>query len=91
MDSKTNQLLADLNEQINFVNLEIDDTLVRCEKAIEIIIKSLDKLKIIFFKENFKSQEQEIEFFKYIKPKFTSKLIYYNTIYKIEARLPNGG
>jgi len=91
MNSKTNQLLTDLNEQLNFVNLEIDDTLVRSEKAIEIIIKSVEKLKIIFFKENFKSHEQEIEFFKNIKPKFTSKLIYYNIIYKIEARLPNGG
>lgn len=91
MNSETNQLLTDLSEQLNFINLEIDDTLIRCEKAIEIIIKSIDKLKVIFLNENCKSQEQEIEFFKNIKPKFTSKLIYYNIIYKIEARLPNGG
>lgn len=91
MKSETNQLLTDLSEQLNFINLEIDDTLIRCEKAIEIIIKSIDKLKVIFLNENCKSQEQEIEFFKNIKPKFTSKLIYYNVIYKIEARLPNGG
>ena len=91
MKSKTNQLLTDLNEQLNYINLEIDDTLIRCEKAIEIIIKSIDKLKIVFLNENCKSQEHEIEFFKNVKPKFTSKLIYYNIIYKIEARLPNGG
>jgi hypothetical protein len=91
MKSKTNQLLTDLNEQLNYINLEIDDTLIRCEKAIEIIIKSIDKLKIVFLNENCKSLEHEIEFFKNVKPKFTSKLIYYNIIYKIEARLPNGG
>lgn len=91
MKSKTTLLLTDLNEQLNYINLEIDDTLIRCEKAIEIIIKSIDKLKIVFLNENCKSQEQEIEFFKNVKPKFTSKLIYYNIIYKIEARLPNGG
>lgn len=91
MNSKTNQLLTDLNEQLNFINLEIDDTMIRCEKAIKMIMESVEKLKILFFKENFKSQEQEIEFFKNVKPKFTSKLIYYNIIYKIEARLPNGG
>jgi RteC protein len=91
MNSKTNLLLTDLNEQLNYINLEIDDTLIRCEKAIEIIIKSIDKLKIVFLNENCKSLEQEIEFFKNVKPKFTSKLIYYNIIYKIEARLPNGG
>jgi hypothetical protein len=91
VNSSINQLLTDLNEQLNFINLEIDDTLVRCEKAIEIIIKSVSQLKILFFKENFKNQEHEIDFFKNIKPEFTSKLIYYNIIYKIEARLPNGG
>lgn len=91
MKSKTNQLLTDLNEQLNYINLEIDDTLILCEKAIEIIIKSIDKLKVVFLNENCKSLEHEIEFFKNVKPKFTSKLIYYNIIYKIEARLPNGG
>ena len=91
MNQKINQLLEDLNEQLNFLNLEIDDNLVRCEKAIEIILKSVQKLKLLFFKENFKSIDKEIDFFKNIKPKFTSKLIYYNLIYKIEAQMPFGG
>jgi hypothetical protein len=91
MNPKMNLLLTDLNEQLNFINLEIDDTMIRCEKAIKMIMESVEKLKILFFMENFISQEQEIEFFKNVKPKFTSKLIYYNIIYKIEARLPNGG
>ena len=91
MNSKINQLLSDLNEQLNFIDLEIDDTIKRCEKAIEITIKSVQKLKLLFTKENFKNQEQEIEFFKNIKPKFTSKFIFYNMIYKIETKKPYGG
>lgn len=91
MHPKINLLLSDLNEQLNFIDLEIDDTLVRCEKAIEIILKSIQKLKIIFIKENIKSEEKEIDFFKNIKPRFTSKLIYYNIIYKMEAQMPYGG
>lgn len=91
MNQKINQLLEDLNEQLNFLNLEIDDNLVRCEKAIEITLKSVQKLKMLFLKENFKSIDKEIDFFKNIKPKFTSKLIYYNLIYKIEAQIPYGG
>jgi hypothetical protein len=91
LNSKINLLLFDLNEQLNFIDLEIDDTLVRCEKAIEIILKSVQKLKIIFIKENFKSEEKEIDFFKNVKPKFTLKLIYYNIIYKMEAQMPYGG
>jgi hypothetical protein len=57
LNLKINKLLSDLNEQLNFVDLEIDDAIKRCEKAIEIIIKSVQKLKILFLKENFKNQE----------------------------------
>jgi hypothetical protein len=91
LNSKINQLLSDLNEQLNFIDLEIDDTIKRCEKAIEITIKSVQKLKLLFIKENLKNQEQEIDFFKNIKPKFTSKFIFYNMIYKIETKKPYGG
>ncbi|WP_163407904.1 RteC domain-containing protein [Flavobacterium ajazii] len=91
MYQKINLLFSDLNEQLNFIDLEIDDTIKRCEKAIEITIKSVKKLKTLFLKEKIKNQEQEIDFFKNIKPKFTAKLIYYNIIYKIETKKPYGG
>ncbi|MBS4041306.1 MAG: RteC domain-containing protein [Flavobacteriales bacterium] len=63
----------------------------RSENAINIIINAIEKLKIIFEKEKSKSLDQEIDFFKNIKPRFTSKLIYYNAIYKIESKIPHGG
>ena len=91
MNSKISQLLASLNEQLSFADLEIDDPILRSESAINIIITSIEKLKIIFEKEKNKSQVVEIDFFKNIKPKFTSKLIYYNSIYKIETKKPHGG
>lgn len=91
MNAKAILLLTKLNEQLNFTDLEIDDPILRSENAINIIISSIDKLKIIFEKDKVKSQEQEIDFFKNIKPKFTSKLIYYNAIFKIETRKPHGG
>lgn len=91
MNPKIQQLLTALNEQLNFNDLEIDDPIIRCENAIDIINKSLEKLKVLFDKEKLKSQELEIHFFKNIKPKFTSKLIYYNLIYKIETKMPHGG
>jgi hypothetical protein len=85
------QLFSKLNEQLNFADLEIDDPIQRSESAINIIVNSIEKLKIIFEKEKNKSQEIEIDFFKNIKPKFTSKLIYYNAIFKIETKKPHGG
>lgn len=91
MNSKATQLLSKLNEQLNFTDLEIDDPIQRSESAINIIINSVEKLKIIFEKEKVKSQEVEIDFFKNVKPRFTSKLIYYNTVFKIETKKPHGG
>ena len=91
MYQKINNLLTSLNEQLNFTDLEIDDPIERSEYAINIIVKSIENLKIIFEKEKNKSIDTEIEFFKNIKPKFTSKLIYYNAIYKIETKKPHGG
>lgn len=91
MNYKITQLLSDLNEQLNFTDLEIDDPIKRCENAIDITLKSLQKLKILFEKEKNKSQDQEIDFFKIVKPKFTSKLIYYNAVFKIETKKPHGG
>lgn len=85
------QLNTHLNEQLNFIDLEIDNTITKCEKAIEIIITAIGNVKKNVVKTNFKSDSEEIHFFKDIKPQFTSKLIYYNMVYKIEMKRPNGG
>ncbi len=80
-----------LNDQLNFIHLEIDDAIEICEKAIKIILTSVEELKKDISKRKFKSQEEEIRFFREIRPQFTSKLIYYNKIYKIETKKPRGG
>jgi hypothetical protein len=84
-------LLNHLNEQLNFIDLEIDDQINKCEQAISIILKSINELKKIVTKTNFKTEAEEIQFFKEIKPQFTSKLVFYNRVYKIEMKKPNGG
>ena len=91
MNSKLTILLNHLNEQLNFIDLEIDDQIKKCEQAITIILKSINELKKVVTKTNFKAETEEIQFFKEIKPQFTSKLIYFNRVYKIEMKKPNGG
>lgn len=91
MKSQFNHFFNTLNEQLTFIELEIDNQINRCEKAIDIILKSIINLKKLVAKNNFKSETEEILFFKELKPLFTSKLIYYNMIYKIEMKKPNGG
>ena len=91
MNPKYSILLNNLNEQLNFIDLEIDDQIKKCEQAITIILKSINELKKLIAKNNFKSKSEEILFFKEIKPLFTSKFIYFNRVYKIEMKKPNGG
>ncbi|WP_445737614.1 RteC domain-containing protein [Mariniflexile sp.] len=91
MNPKITILLTELTEQLNFIDLEIDNPIKKCEKAIEISIKSKENLRVLIQKSNFKTLEEEIHFFKEIKPQFTSKIIYYNTIFNIEMKKPNGG
>ncbi|WP_262732680.1 RteC domain-containing protein [Gaetbulibacter sp. NE] len=91
MNVRFREIIGNLNEQLNFINLEIDDPIEQCEKSIEIIVLTVENLKTQISKKKFKSQEEEIKFFKEIKPQFTSKLIYYNKIYKIETKKPRGG
>lgn len=91
MNPKITNLLTNLNDQLSFINLEIDNESKHCERAIEVILKILETLKTTITKIKFKSESEEIKFFKEIKPQFTSKLIYYNTLYKIEMKKPNGG
>ena len=91
MNRKIPKLLSNLNDQLSFIDLEIDNESTRCERAIEVILKTIKSLKTILSKTKFKTDAEEIKFFKEIKPQFTSKLIYYNTIFKIEMKRPNGG
>lgn len=91
MNQKIINLQTDLNEQLNFIELEIDNEIKRCEKAIEITLKAKENLKNLVIKSQFRSQDEEIYFFKEIKPQFTSNIIYNNSILKIEMKKPNAG
>lgn len=52
----------------------------------------LNQLKAFVIDSGFDSEQQEIEFFKNIKPQILGKLIFYNKVYRIETScpVPNG-
>ncbi len=84
-------LLAELDEQLRFLHLEIESPLEQCVIAIDIVLKTYDKIKKIILKNGFKNQSDEIHFFKRVKPQILSKVIYYNHIFIIESHKPSGG
>ena len=91
MSTKFKQMLFELTEQLSFINLEMDDSIAKSEKSVELTIKAIDNLKKQFLKNKTISSETEVDFFKNIKPKFASLYIYHNAIFKIETKMPHGG
>jgi len=72
--------------------LEIEETppVIRCRKAIPIIQRKMEGLKQYVSTHTFADEEEEIHFFKNIKPRFHSQLVYFLHIYHIETGLPHG-
>lgn len=91
METKSVELLRELNGQIEFLESEIDNILLKTEEIIKLILKTLDSLKKIVIKHKFKSKHEEIHFFKNIKPQFTSKLYFHMEIRRIASQIPIGG
>ncbi|WP_080779269.1 MULTISPECIES: RteC domain-containing protein [Chryseobacterium] len=85
-----NEILCKLETAIQDLEIETDYSIQRIETVIDLIIKSLLELKQFVLAKGFKNTDDEIHFFKYQKPIIVAKLIYYNSVYKIEAKKPYG-
>lgn len=84
------KLFTELERQINELNIDQNQSLSNYEQAIEIILEKTNELKSYVTAKGFSNVEKEIYFFKHVKPLFLSKLIYFNSIYKIEINKPPG-
>lgn len=82
------KIIESLNREINQIESEIDDILIKAEKGIKITKSYLESLKESTEAENFKSKTSEIEFFKNTKPQLYCKLIYYVNLFNIESKRP---
>ncbi|PXV61112.1 RteC protein [Dysgonomonas alginatilytica] len=90
MKKYTCELIEKLNYQLKIIDLEEENIFVKAPKAIELLEGTFVELKSFVFTYSFKGLEEEIYFFKDIKPQLFSKLIYYRKIYNIETIRPNG-
>jgi len=64
--------------------------LKKAERSIYCINESLKQIKQFVITQQFQSQDDEILFFKEIKPSIYSKLIYFVKIFHIESKRPDG-
>ncbi len=56
--------------------------------ASHVLANAFDKLKKFILSYKFQSEEEEINFFKEVKPRFCYRLIYYRKLYNIEINRP---
>lgn len=90
MNKLYTDILSKLETSISELEIEADYSVHRIEAVIHLILECLSDLKEHVLTNGFKNVEAEINFFKFQKPLIVSKLIFYNTIYKIETKKPYG-
>ncbi|MDX1774170.1 RteC domain-containing protein [Oceanihabitans sediminis] len=85
---KYTNIINNLDSALDFLESENEDILVKAEEGIQITKRALVQLRNSSVKSNFKTTDDEIHFFKQIKPHIFSKLIYYQKLFNIESKRP---
>lgn len=86
---EVNILHEELNERLA-ANPFDQDVIAKTEQCIRITLEVIARLKKFIIEYNFKEKQEEICFFKKVKPQFLSKLIYYKGILNLETMRPIG-
>jgi len=81
------QLYIDFQYELSRHIKEINDVVARSELCVSVSISCLAKLKDAIKEYSFTDRDEEIFFFKYVKPRFHHYFIFYNKVLNIERRL----
>ncbi|RAW01962.1 RteC domain-containing protein [Pseudochryseolinea flava] len=90
MDMKefAEELYVTMQEKFAEVELSAKDSIVKESNYIEIVKSHTYGLKNYLYQYEFSSPQEEIYFFKNIKPKFVSLLLFHNELFEIEVSKP---
>lgn len=86
-----NNILVKIESEIEIQNFENEVTIDAALHMVEFIRPLFENLRMFIHEYTFPNIDEEIHFFKLIKPSILSKLLYFNNIYVIELRKPSGG
>lgn len=75
---------SEITSKLNDINKSIINQIERAEKSIELISNEIFKLRDRVINIGFSKQEEEIYFFRKIKPKLFAQAIYYNFVLESE-------
>lgn len=84
------KLNIELNSKLHAIDIEETYLILKAQKSIICIRDILSKLRTFIVGYTFKNEEEEIYFFKVIKPEIVSQLIYHVKINNFESKRPLG-
>jgi len=87
--NKCVKIIEDMEEKLVDLKSETYHILIYSEKAVLSCKSALLEMQDIVLRNGFIDEQEEIEFFKNIKPKVYGKLLYYAKIFSIETKRPN--
>ena len=90
MKQFSDKIIHKINTEIETSCMDGDMSSNQALYMINFIRPLFEELREYIHRYNFQDNEEEIHFFKNIKPLILSKLIHYNDIYTLELRKPNG-
>lgn len=85
---KPNTILKKLEEELDALKIENIEKKALAEKSVGVCQLAFLELKKYVTQDGFNNTEEEITFFKIIKPKIFSKLIFYHELFRIETYKP---
>lgn len=90
MKHQTIKLIEILNYEVETIDLGEESVSYKAMKAIKLLEDGFKELKKHISEYVFENEAEEIRFFKEVKPKLSSKFIYYRKVCNIEAMRPSG-
>ena len=90
MKQFSNNIISKINTEIETSCIDSDISSGKALHMINFIRPLFEELREFTHQYTFQDSNEEILFFKDIKPFILSKLIYFNDIYLLELRKPNG-
>ena len=86
----TSRLKHDVDAQIEKIEHSEISLMTKSLEGSRVLKEAYAQLKIFISSYSFQSEEEEILFFKEIKPRLCFRLIYYRKVYNIEMNRPTG-
>lgn len=83
-------ILLEIDSEIDNFDFYSRDIIENSLKIIDFIQSHIDRLRVEVINFKFETNEDEILFFKELKPLVLSRLLYFNKIYSIESKFPTG-